>query len=128
MATGEIGRLETDFAVDCTNDHLLSPDNSRLCHQPLHQRRRHLTHLHVAGRRRYAHAGYRDNGPSYLHGWSPDGTRLVYCGERGGQYDIYAISVNGGPETQLTNEARLDDGPEYAPSASTSGSTPRAAA
>jgi Tol biopolymer transport system component len=56
-----------------------------------------------------------EKGPSYLHGWSPDGKRLAYCAERGGQYDIYPISVNGGSETQLTNEPGLDDGPEFAP-------------
>jgi Tol biopolymer transport system component len=56
-----------------------------------------------------------EKGPSYLHGWSPDGKCLAYCAERGGQYDIYTISVNGGTETQLTNEPGLDDGPEYSP-------------
>ena len=56
-----------------------------------------------------------EKGPSYLHGWSPDGKRLAYCAERGGQYDIYSISVNGGPETQLTDLPGLDDGPEYSP-------------
>jgi Tol biopolymer transport system component len=50
-----------------------------------------------------------------LHGWSPDGERLAYCAERGGQYDVYSISVNGGEETQLTDEPGLDDGPEYSP-------------
>ena len=56
-----------------------------------------------------------ESGPSYLHGWSPDGARLAYCAERGGQYDIYAISADGGAETQLTNLPGLDDGPEYSP-------------
>jgi len=56
-----------------------------------------------------------EKGPSYLHGWSPDGARLAYCAERGGQYDIYTISVHGGEETQLTNLPGLDDGPEYSP-------------
>jgi Tol biopolymer transport system component len=56
-----------------------------------------------------------EQGPSYLHGWSPDGQRLAYCAERDGQYDIYTISVHGGPETQLTDVPGLDDGPEYAP-------------
>jgi len=54
--------------------------------------------------------------PSYLHGWSPDGNVLAYCGERNGQYDIYTIPVKGGTETQLTDLPSLDDGPEYAPS------------
>lgn len=53
--------------------------------------------------------------PSYWHGWSPDGKTLVYCAERNGQYDVYAIPVEGGEEIQLTNNPGLDDGPEYSP-------------
>lgn len=54
-------------------------------------------------------------GPSYLHGWSPDGKFLVYCAQRNCQYDIYRIPVDGGEEVQLTNTPGLDDGPEYTP-------------
>jgi TolB protein len=54
-------------------------------------------------------------GPSYLHGWSPDGKNLVFCGERNGEYDVYKVSANGGPEVRLTKEKGLDDGPEYTP-------------
>jgi TolB protein len=57
-------------------------------------------------------------GPSYLHGWSPDGKFLVYTGQRHGVYDIYRIPVEGGAETQLTNLPGLDDGPEYTPDGS----------
>ena len=54
-------------------------------------------------------------GPSYLHGWSPDGRFLVYTGLRSGDYDIYCIPAMGGEETQLTITPGLDDGPEYTP-------------
>ena len=54
-------------------------------------------------------------GPSYLHGWSPDGKHLVFCGARNGNYDVYKISSSGGPETRLTDAEGLDDGPEYTP-------------
>jgi TolB protein len=54
-------------------------------------------------------------GPSYLHGWSPDGKNLVYTAQRNGDYDIYRIPVEGGAETQLTTAVGLDDGPEYTP-------------
>ena len=42
-------------------------------------------------------------GPSYLHGWSPDGNFLVFCGERNGEYDVYRVPSNGGPEVRLTD-------------------------
>ena len=54
-------------------------------------------------------------GPSYLHGWSPDGRWLVYTGQRGGEFDVYKIQANGGDEIRLTTEPGLDDGPEYTP-------------
>jgi WD40 repeat protein len=56
-----------------------------------------------------------ENGPSYFHGWSPDGQTLVYCGLRDGNFDIYSISVNGGAETRLTANPGKDDGPEFSP-------------
>jgi hypothetical protein len=54
-------------------------------------------------------------GPSYLHGWSPDGQFLVYTGIRNGQGDIYRIPVAGGAELRLTDTPGLDDGSEYTP-------------
>ncbi|HEY0177751.1 MAG TPA: hypothetical protein VGC08_15315, partial [Pedobacter sp.] len=54
-------------------------------------------------------------GPSYMHGWSPDGRDLVFCGDRGGEFDVYKIPAAGGPEVRLTNTKGLDDGPEYTP-------------
>lgn len=54
-------------------------------------------------------------GPSYTHGWSPDGKTLVFCGERNGEFDVYKIPATGGKEIRLTNTKGLDDGPEYTP-------------
>ena len=54
-------------------------------------------------------------GPSYWHGWSPDGKTLAFCGERNGEFDIYTVPVAGGEEKRLTTAKGLDDGPEYSP-------------
>ncbi len=114
LATGENKGIDTDFATDCNNDHVLSPDNSQLAisHHTNEDAQSRIYILPLAGGTPVL---VTEKAPSYLHGWSPDGERLAYCAERGGQYDIYTISVNGGPETQLTNEPGLDDGPEYSP-------------
>lgn len=56
-----------------------------------------------------------EKGPSYWHGWSPDGKWLTYCAERDGNYDVYKIPANGGREIRLTTAEGLDDGPEYSP-------------
>jgi Tol biopolymer transport system component len=54
--------------------------------------------------------------PSYLHGWSPDGKRLVYTGGRNGEFDIYTIASDGsGTEQNMTKSKGLDDGPEFSP-------------
>ncbi|MBA4167491.1 MAG: TolB family protein [Chitinophagaceae bacterium] len=54
-------------------------------------------------------------GPSYLHGWSPDGKNLVFTGQRNNEFDIYSVPATGGKETKLTTAKGLDDGPEYTP-------------
>jgi TolB protein len=56
-----------------------------------------------------------EKGPSYFHGWSPDGKTLTYCGQRDGNFDIYTVSVDGGAEMRLTTDKGKDDGPEYSP-------------
>ena len=56
-----------------------------------------------------------ERGPSYWHGWSPDGKWLTYCAERDANYDVYKIPSNGGKEIRLTTAEGLDDGPEYSP-------------
>ncbi|MGN8070471.1 TolB family protein [Mucilaginibacter sp. 22184] len=54
-------------------------------------------------------------GASYMHGWSPDGKYIVFCGERNREFDVYRIPSVGGKEVRLTNSPGLDDGPEYTP-------------
>ena len=54
-------------------------------------------------------------GPSYLHGWSPDGKFLAFTGQRNNEFDIYLVPAAGGPEIRLTTTPGLDDGPEYTP-------------
>lgn len=56
-----------------------------------------------------------EKGPSYWHGWAPDGKWLTYCAERNGNYDVYKIPAKGGDEIRLTSTEGLDDGPEYSP-------------
>jgi TolB protein len=114
LAEGEIYEIDSDFAIDCNNDHVLSPDNTQLAisHFTNEDATSRIYILPLTGG---SPSLVTKKGPSYLHGWSPDGERLAYCAERDGQYDIYTISVNGGAETQLTAEPGLDDGPEYSP-------------
>jgi len=54
-------------------------------------------------------------GPSYLHGWSPDGKWLTFTGQRNNEFDIYKIPSSGGEEIRLTTSPGLDDGSEFSP-------------
>jgi hypothetical protein len=102
--------INTDFAVNCNNDHGLSPDNSQIVisDQTMEDKQSRIYILPAEGGTPKL---ITPNAPSYWHGWSPDGRMLAYCAERNGQYDIYAIPVNGGDERQLTFSEGLDDGP-----------------
>ncbi len=106
--------VDTGFAVRCNNDHGVSPDGTRLVvsDQSQGDRKSRIYTLPAAGG---TPTPVTPNAPSYWHGWSPDGQTLAFCGERNGEFDIYAIPVGGGDETRLTTAKGLDDGPEYAP-------------
>lgn len=111
---GEPAEIDTGFARRCNNDHLVSPDGRRIAisDQTRDESKSIIYTLPITGGQPEQ---VTPNGPSYLHGWSPDGARLAYCAERGGNYDIYTIPVGGGEETRLTDAPGLDDGPDYSP-------------
>ena len=107
--------LNTGFATSNNNDHVLSFDGRTLgiSHHSADDHNASIVYTVPVGGgtpRRVTALG-----PSYLHGWSPDGRFLVYTGERGGEFDVYRISVDGGEEARLTTAPGLDDGPEYSP-------------
>lgn len=112
LETGESQTVETGFAQNCNNDHVLSPDGKSIA----------ISHgTHEDGQSRIYTVPLAGGvprlitplAPSYLHGWSPDGTTLAYCAQRAGEFDIYTIPAEGGRETRLTHAPGLNDGPEY---------------
>lgn len=105
--------IPTDFASRINNDHGISPDGSQLVISDGTEDRRSIIYtLPMEGGKPKR---VTPLGPSYWHGWSPDGRTLVYCAARDGNYDVYAIPVEGGKEVRLTTAEGLDDGPEYSP-------------
>jgi len=106
--------IDTGFAIRCNNDHGVSPDGSLLVisDQSQEQGQSLIYTLPITGG---APKRITALGPSYWHGWSPDGETLTYCAQRDGAYGIFTIPVDGGEETRLTTAAHLDDGPEYSP-------------
>ena len=114
VAGGKPQTIDTGFAVQCNNDHGISPDGKTLAisdhSQGDHQSIIYLLPITGGTPRRIT-----QKSPSYWHGWSPDGKTLAYPGQRNGEFDIYTISAEGGEEKQLTTAIGLDDGPEYTP-------------
>jgi Tol biopolymer transport system component len=53
------------------------------------------------------------NPDSYFHSWSPDGKTILFTRPSHGSLNIYAISVDGGAETALTNGSGVSDDPDY---------------
>ncbi|HVJ81650.1 MAG TPA: hypothetical protein VNC50_11315 [Planctomycetia bacterium] len=113
-AGGDPAVLDTGFAVRCNNDHGFSPDGAWLAISDQSQTDR-KSRIYVLPFSGGTPKLVTPLAPSYWHGWSPDGKTLVYCAERGGEYDVYSIPVSGGDERRLTDAKGLDDGPEYSP-------------
>jgi hypothetical protein len=106
-------RIPTGAETKCNNDHGISPDGTLLAVSDSSQMGKSMVYtLPIAGGTPHQ---VTINSPSYWHGWSPDGSTLAFTGQRGDNFDIYSISVNGGDEKRLTTAAGLDDGPEYSP-------------
>ena len=112
LETKETKKIDTGYAIDCNNDHVLSFDGKQLAvsHATKEDGKSRIYTLPVEGGTPRL---ITPLAPSYLHGWSPDGKTLCYCAERNGEYDIYAIPAEGGVETRLTDAPGLDDGSEY---------------
>lgn len=112
LETKESTEIETDFVDNCNNDHVLSADGTQIAvsHATREDGQSRIYTVPLTGG---VPRLVTPMAPSFLHGWSPDGKTLVYCADRGGNYDVYAIPAEGGLETRLTDAPGLDDGPEF---------------
>jgi hypothetical protein len=112
-AGGEPEAIDTGFATRCNNDHGVSPDGTLLAvsDQSQGQKKSLIYTLPAAGGTPKL---VTQAGPSYWHGWSPDGKTLAFCGERDGRFNVYTIPAAGGEETRLTDRG-FNDGPEFSP-------------
>lgn len=111
---GEPRQIDSDYATRCNNDHVISADGRQIAisHATREDHRSRVYTLPLEGG---VPRLITPLGPSYLHGWSPDGKQLAYCAERDGNFDVYVIPARGGEEKRLTTAEGLDDGPEYSP-------------
>ncbi len=108
-------QIPTGGIERCNNDHVLSVDGTGLAiSSSARDGDRWVSKIYVLPLEGGTPRLVTPSGPSYLHGWSPDGSTLAYCAERGGNYDVWVIAADGStPEVRLTDAEGLDDGPEY---------------
>jgi TolB protein len=116
LENGKTSVIPSGFAIANNNDHVLSFDGKILgiSHHSKNDNGLSIVYtLPVEGSNNPVRITAL--GPSYLHGWSPDGQYLVFTGARNDKYDIYKIPVSGKEEIRLTDAEGLDDGAEYTP-------------
>ena len=116
LASKNISEIDTGFATSNNNDHVISFDGTQLAishHSAEHDGASMVYTLPISGG---VPKLVTRQGPSYFHGWSPDGEWLTYTGGRGDNWDIYKIRADGSAEeVRLTTDRALDDGSEFSP-------------
>ena len=117
LAGGEPQQIDLGELPALNNDHVLDPDG---------------VHVFVSAQDGRIHRAPLAGGPAvqitcddgylhFLHGVSPDGTRLAYIAvarRADGSWrapDVVTIPATGGEATRLTDDDHPDDGAEYSP-------------
>jgi Tol biopolymer transport system component len=110
-------KLNSGFANQNNNDHVLSFDGKQIAisNHVGEKRVSTIFMLPLTGSDKPIQITSADSGHSYLHGWSPDGKKLIFTGQRKNQFDIWSVDIVTKKEIALTNTPTLDDGPEYTP-------------
>lgn len=117
IGTSKIEELYTGFATNNNNDHLLSFDGTMLGISHHAEDDNNQSNIYVLPSSGGDPERITSEGPSYLHGFSPDGEYLIYTAGRNNaeHLNIYKISRKTKEEVQLTFTQALDDGSEYSP-------------
>ncbi len=117
LKTGQPSVLDTQFAIKNNNDHVLSFDGKMLGLSNHKNDKDRQSQIFIVPTKGGTPKLITEKGPSYLHGFSPDGKNMIFTGGREGveDFDIYSINIKTKVETRLTNSPGLDDGSEYSP-------------
>ena len=103
--------VDTGGLQRCNNDHGFSPDGTQIafsCHRE--GGAEIFVMPEVGGEARVV----SPRAPSWFHGWSPDGRRLVYAAARGTRRGVdICVMALGGDELRLTHGEGHSDGPEF---------------
>ena len=111
-------QIPTGDITQCNNDHVVTADGKWIglsSNDPANKQ--YNSYVYVVPFEGGQPRRITPEGPSYLHGISPDGKTAAYCAFRGPnqEQDVWAMPIKGGKEVRLTDAPGLDDGPEYSP-------------
>jgi Tol biopolymer transport system component/regulation of enolase protein 1 (concanavalin A-like superfamily) len=115
LQTKNVSTIPTGDVKNNNNDHVISFDGTMLGLSSTSPDRKYNSVVYTVPISGGIPKQITPIGPSYLHGWSPDGKWLTYTAQRDGDFNIYKIPSGGGEEIRLTTTPGLDDGPEYSP-------------
>lgn len=110
--------INTGAITQCNNDHVISADGKWLSISSNDPNAcGYSSYVYILPFEGGEPRKITPEGPSYLHGISPNGKEIAYCAFRGpnNEQDVYVMPVKGGKEVRLTDAPGLDDGPEYSP-------------
>ncbi|MEO7530217.1 MAG: biopolymer transporter TolR [Sediminibacterium sp.] len=116
IANGTVAKLNTGFAKDNNNDHVLSFDGKTLGIS--HYRTGHISSIYtlpINGSDNPTMITSDTADHSYFHGFSPDGKLLIFTAFRKKEWNIWTIDITTKKEKQLTEAPPLNDGAEYTP-------------
>jgi TolB protein len=122
IASGKPTVINTGFAKYNNNDHVLSWDGKQIgisSHVKADSNNSTIYTLPITGSDKPVQINATGAGHSYLHGFSPDNKKLIFTGQRKGEFNIFTIDIKTKKETQLTTSPALDDGAEYSPDGKT---------
>jgi len=117
LDSSSVSEINTGFAVNNNNDHVLSFDGKLLGISDHTEHPDNESLIYVLPAEGGTPEKVTVEAPSYLHGFSPDGEFMVYTAGRNeaDHLDVYKISLLTGEEVRLTDAPGLDDGSEYSP-------------
>lgn len=118
LDSGRVSMLNTGFANRNNNDHVLNKEGSMIAishHNVDDNGDSSIYYLPISGSDEPVKVTKEGVGASYLHGWSPNGKKMIFTGNRNGSYNIVEVDVRTGKEEMLTETKSLDDGSEYSP-------------
>ena len=104
--------VDTAGLVDCVGDYGVSPDGKSIALSCAETKGgiRNLYVLPFGGKPRQLTHDVN----SFFHGWSADGSTLLFTRGKAAAADFFSVPAAGGSEKRLTSDT-LHDGPEYSP-------------